>query len=135
MKYRPDLEVDNLLNEISTEHDEYGHSSKSNYSADAQHERTKELNEHRPWRKGKVTIRQDPLTLYRSSEQTAQNDLLVQEIKRYMHTNLGLRTDGKGGKRVIVFIGFSRSNYHYLRAEEEKNKGYWNDVRFIHGRD
>ena len=35
LKYRPDLEVDNPLNEISTEHDEYGHSSKSNYPADA----------------------------------------------------------------------------------------------------
>ena len=33
LKYRPDLEDDNPLNEISTEHDEYGHKDKYHYAS------------------------------------------------------------------------------------------------------
>jgi len=52
-----------------------------------------------------------------------------------MHKDLGQRSDQEGGKREIVFIGFSKSNPHYIEAKEEERNGYWDKVHFLHPRD
>jgi len=130
---RPDAEItESPLNDISWEHDDkYGHVSRTNYPAQAQHQRTVELNKCRPWEKGKITIRQHPLDTYESVRQEKQNKLMVRVIKSCMKKELGLRGDGQGGKRFIIFIGHSSFNYHYLKALEEKENGYWDEVRLI----
>jgi len=55
---------------------------------------------------------------------------MVGVIKEYFGKDLGQRNDGQG-KRVIVFIGHSRTNPHYKRAVEEKTNGYWDEVHLI----
>ena len=75
------------------------------------------------------------MTIYRSQQQTAQNRLVANLMKFYVVTDLGQRKDCKGGKRVIVFVGYSRRNYHVLEALEEQKKGYWDDVRLVECKD
>jgi len=132
---RPDAEITGTCtpyNHLSYEHDDqYGHVQPAKYPAEAQHQRTVELNERRPWEKGKITIRQHPLDTYKSERQGKQNKLMVRVIKVFMKKEIGLRSDGLGGKRVIVFIGHCRTNYHYQKALLEKESGYWDDVLLV----
>lgn len=130
LSYRPDAEITTSpLNDISYEcDDEKGHIY---YLVDDQHKRTVELNEQRLDEKGKVTIRQHPVHIWDSPQQTEQNQVMVNLIKEYFDRDLGQRSDGQGGLRVIVFIGHSRTNPHYKRAIEEMAKGYWDIVRLI----
>jgi len=132
LQYRPDAEItESPYNDISYEcDDERGHDDRYNYPENEQHQRTVELNECRPWEKGKITIRQHPLDITDTVRQEKQNKLLVSTIKEYMNEDLGQREDGQG-KRIILFIGHSRSNYHYKKAEEEKESGYWDEVRLL----
>ena len=132
LPYRPDAEITaSPYNDISYEcDDERGHDDKYNYPVDGQHQRTVDLNECRPEKKGKVTIRQHPLDIQPSDRQEKQNALMVSTIKEYMNKDLGQREDGQG-KRITVFIGHSRSNYHYEKALEEKENGYWDEVRLL----
>jgi len=133
LPYRPDAEITaSPLNDISYEHDDkLGHVNRCEYPAHKQHQRTVELNKCRPKKKGKVTIRQHPLDTTDTVRQESQNALMVSTIKKYMNEDLGQREDKQGGKRIIVFIGHSRSNYHYTKAEEEKKNGYWDEVRLL----
>ena len=137
LKYRPDAKLTkNPYNDVSYEHDdEKGHVCRTVYPAEDQHQRTVELNERRKKDRGKVTIRQHPLTIYESTQQTMQNERMIRVIEEYMETPLGQRSDGEGGKRVIVFIGFSHNNYHYTKALREKENGYWDEVRMLYDRD
>jgi len=128
LPYRPDAEITaSPLNDISYECD---HDDRSSYPEDEQHQRTVELNKCRPENKGKITIRQHPLDITDTVRQESQNALLVSTIKEYMNEDLGQREDGQG-KRITVFIGHSCSNYHYEKALEEKESGYWDEVRLI----
>ena len=135
LKIRPDAEITGPCtpyNHLSYEHDDrFGHVERTKYPAHEQHQRSVELNERRPWEKGKITIRQHPLDTYKSKRQEKQNHLMVRVIKRCMKKKLGLRGDGQGGKRLIIFIGHSSSNYHYQKALLEKERGYWDDVRLV----
>ena len=120
-----------IYNDISYEHDDkYGHVG-IKYPADEQHQRTVDLNECRPWEKGKITIRQHPLDIYDSERQKMQNQLMVRTIKHFMKRKFGLRSDDQGGKRVIVFIGHCITNYHYQKALLEKERGYWDLVLLV----
>ena len=133
LKYRPDAEItETPYSDISFEHDdEVGHVNRTKYPAEDQHQRTVDLNQRREKARGKVTVRQHPLTKYESTQQTAQNAIMVSIVKRFMKRPLGQRSDGEGGKRVIVFIGFSHTNYHYEKALEEKKNGYWDEVHMV----
>ena len=46
----------------------------------------------------------------------------------------GYRGTG-GGKRVIVFLGFSKTNKHYKYALKKKEDGYWDEVHLVGCRD
>ena len=137
LQYRPDAEItETPYSDISYEHDdERGHVCRTSYPAEDQHQRTVDLNQRREKARGKVTVRQHPLTTYESAQQTAQNALMVNIVKRFIEGPLGQRSDGEGGKRVIVFIGFSHTNYHYEKALEEKKNGYWDEVYMVAPRD
>ena len=66
---------------------------------------------------------------YSSPQQTAQNVVVVvKQIKHYMVTDLGQREYGRGGKRVIVFVGFWRKNPHVLEALKQEKSGHWDKV-------
>ena len=60
--------------------------------------RMQKINARRPAKTGKVRLRAQPVTLYRSQQQTVQNRLFAILIKSYVVTNLGQCKDGKGGK-------------------------------------
>lgn len=130
LSYRPDAEItESPLNDISYEcDDEKGHIY---YPVNDQHQRTVELNERRLDEKGKVTIRQHPVHIWDSTQQTEQNQVMANTIIEYLFKDLGQRSDRQGGKRVIVFIGHSCTNPHYKRAIEEKKHGYWDEVFLI----
>jgi len=132
LPYRTDAEItESPYNDISYEcDDKRGHNDRSSYPEHEQHQRTVELNECRPWAKGKITIRQHPLDITDTPRQEKQNQLMVRVIKRCMKKELGLRGDGQG-KRLIIFIGHSTSNYHYQRALKEKENGYWDYVSLL----
>ena len=64
-----------------------------------------------------------------------QNRLVVNLMGKYVVIDLGQRKDGKGGKRVIVFVGYSQRNYDVFKALKEQAKGYWDDVRLVEYKD
>lgn len=61
--------------------------------------------------------------------------MLVKIVKHYMVADLGPRRFGGGGKRVIVFLGFSKNNKHYKYALKMKEEGYWDEVKLVGCRD
>ena len=66
----------------------------------------KKINIRRPKGGVQVWVRQNHVTIFRSQQQTAQNQLVANLIKYYVVTDLGQRKDGEGGK-VIIFVGYS----------------------------
>jgi hypothetical protein len=126
---RPDGDIASKYNHINWENDERGHIS---YPASNDSQRMKDINNRRPKERGKIWIRQQPVTLRDgSSVQTTQNKHVASWIKYYITTDLGQREDNDGGRRVIVFIGYRRDNPHVIEALKEKSIGYWDDVRII----
>ena len=130
LKSRPDGDITSKYNHINWENDERGHIS---YPALNDSQRMKDINNRRPKERGKVWIRQQPVTLRNgySSVQTTQNKHVASWIKYYITSDLGQREDNDGGRRVIVFIGFRRDNPHVIEAQKENSIGYWDDVRII----
>jgi hypothetical protein len=129
LRTRPDGDITSKYNHINWENDERGHIS---YPASNDSQRMKDINNRRPKERGKIWIRQQPVTLRDgSSVQTTQNKHVASWIKYYITTDLGQREDNDGGRRVIVFIGYRRDNPHVIEALKEKSIGYWDDVRII----
>lgn len=130
LKTRPDGDITSKYNHINWENDERGHIS---YPALNDSQRMKDINNRRPKGRGKIWIRQQPVTLRNgySSMQTTQNKHVTSWIKYYITSDLGSREDSEGGKRVIVFIGYRRDNPHVIEALKEKSIGYWDDIRII----
>ena len=130
LKSRPDGDITSKYNHINWENDERGHVS---YPALNDSQRMKDINNRRPKERGKIWIRQQPVTLRDgySSVQTTQNKHVASWIKYYITSDLGQREDNDGGRRVIVFIGFRRDNKHVIEARKEKLIGYWDEVRII----
>ncbi len=91
----------------------------------------KDVNGRRPKKRGKVWIRQHPVTLRSSSVQTAQNKHVARWLRYYITTDLGQREDEAGGRRLLMFLGFKEDNPHVIEARKEEAKGYWDEVRFI----
>ena len=136
LNIRPDAEIVGKTNDISWEHDDERGHEHINYPDDQQHERTVQVNNCRSHDRGKVTIRVHPLSIHPSSpQQDAQNEMLVKIVKHYMVADLGPRRFGGGGKRVIVFLGFSKNNKHYKYALKMKEEGYWDEVKLVGCRD
>jgi hypothetical protein len=136
LNIRPDAEIEGNTNDISWEHDDERGHEHIKYPDDQQHERTVKLNDCRSHDRGKVTIRVHPLSIETESpEQDAQNEMLVTLVKYYMLADLGQRRFGGGGKRVIVFLGFSKKNKHYQYALKKKEEGYWDEVKLVGCRD
>ena len=130
LKSRPDGDITSKYNHINWENDERGHIS---YPAVNDSQRMKDINNRRPKERGKIWIRQQPVTLRNgySSVQTTQNKHVASWIKYYITSDLGQREDSEGGKRVIVYIGYRRDNPNVMEALKEKLIGYWDDVRII----
>ena len=130
LRTRPDGDITSKYNHINWENDERGHMS---YPASNDSQRMKDINNRRLKERGKIWIRQQPLTLRDgySSVQTTQNKHVASWIKYYSTTDLGQREDNDGGRRVIVFIGYRRDNPHVMEALKEKSIGYWDEVRII----
>ena len=129
LRARPDGDIaTSPYSAINWENDERGHIS---YPSSKESQRMKDVNSRRPKERGKVWIRQHPITLRRSSVQTAQNKQVASWLRYYITTDLGQREDRAGGRRVLVFVGFKHQNPHVCEALIEKSKGYWDEVRLI----
>ena len=129
LRARPDGDITvSLFSAINWENDERGHIS---YPAKRESQRMKDVNSRRPKKRGKVWIRQHPVTLRSSSVQTAQNKHVARWLRYYITTDLGQREDEAGGRRIILFVGYKNENSHVLEARKAKAKGYWDEVRFV----
>jgi len=129
LRARPDGDITvSLFSSINWENDERGHIS---YLAKRESQRMKDVNGRRPKKRGKVWIRQHPVTLRSSSVQTAQNKHVARWLRYYITTDLGQREDEAGGRRLLMFLGFKEDNPHVIEARKEEAKGYWDEVRFI----